>query len=341
MALNFNWAPNNINQPWTSVSINSTGQNVVASMEVSSSSSFLYYYNQEDGWNVSTIQGVNPNDGSYQVSICDTKSFVAATTTSLNSYFCYYYSEDGGNNYDFSSFSNYGGEVPQSCSINSNGNWLSAPTSNGYPFTGNATTQSQPLQLINTFEECPSYSAVSDTNYGFICCQGAYSPPVQDVSYSIFYSNDITNFNTWNNNNSIVNPCGTSQQFFGISCSGTGKYIIVATELGIYVSSNGNDSPPTFTQIQSISGVTGVSVSKSGKYGLFCQNTGTDNNIFYSSDYLQNWTNCTDSSLSTIPWSSVSISDEYNYNVYAVASANVGYIYSATINVGYPPPPRS
>jgi hypothetical protein len=203
-------------------------------------------------------------------------------------------------------------------------------------FDGNVDNSSNFIELDLTGGE--GFCALSDTNYGFICSNSYTNsnPPPAVIAPSFIYSYDIAATSpTWINDPSIFVSTTT---FTGISCSSSGQYIIVGTNTGIFVSSNGTayPNPPTFTEVVTTSNVSGVAVSKSGQYGLYCQNTGA---IYYSNDYLQNWMNCTDQSLSTSHWSSVSISDEYNYNVYAVASVNGGSIYNATIPIGSPPPP--
>jgi hypothetical protein len=336
--MDFNWISNGSNEPWTSVSINSTGQNAVACMTPPSNASnpnFLYYYNTINSeWNSSTINNPPQTDlvaDEHQLSMSNSNSFVAVRIDPSYSYFSYYYSSNNGVNYDVV-ITGSGGEIPNSSSINSNGYLLSTPTTTGYPFVGTKSSMSE-LYIFEGQKSFGALSDTSDTNYGFICAV--------DISASMlefYYSDNILNESNWSKKSDLFGSFTTTFDFTGISCSSSGQYIIVGTNTGIFVSSNGTayPNPPTFTEVVTTSNVSGVAVSKSGQYGLYCQNTGA---IYYSNDYLQNWVNCTDQSLSTSHWSSVSISDEYNYNVYAVASVNKGSIYNATIPIGSPPPP--
>ena len=349
----FTWNPSTLsNQNWTSVSINSSGQNAVACMETTSTN-FLYY-NNNNIWSQSSItyqSNTNPaSNQNYQVSISNNYSFVGYSNT--DSSFCFMYSEDNGVNYSSVLYTGtVGGEAVSGSSINKEGIYLTAPLIGLY-WIGSLTPVQQPNYIPSNISnpiilQVPppgtrSFCALSDENYGFICFDNTLSQP---VSPYFVYSSDIDNNTaisasaTWYNQ---LNPFSSSTNFVGISCSSTGKYIIVGTNIGVFLSTTGNtftpSNPPTFPTFISSSNVSGVAVSKSGQYGLYCENGG---NIYYSNDYLQTWNICIDQSLSSLSlnWSSVSISDENNYNVYAVASVNGGNIYNATIQVGSPPAP--
>jgi hypothetical protein len=261
----------------------------------------------------------------------NSNSFVSVRIDPSYSYLSYYYSSNNGVNYDVV-ISNNGGEIPNASAINSNGYWLSCPNGQaGVVYGGNVDNSSNFTDL--SLSDANAFCALSDTNYGFIC---ADSSTISDPSATFIYSYDIDAPSpNWTYDFTIFELTTT---FIGISCSSSGKYIIVGTSEGIFVSTNGNNTStaPTFIQVYGILNVTGVSVSKSGQYGLFCQSGG---DIYYSYDYLQNWKICNNQSLSGHNWSSVSISDVYNDNVYAVASVNGGSIYNATIPIVSPPTP--
>jgi hypothetical protein len=329
--MSFNWSANTLIYNWNSVSINSTGQNAVAYSNGTTGS--LYYYNNNSNlWTISTYDTTGVSFNQSQISISTNNAFIPLGYS--GSTICYYYSTTNGEEYDLVT-SSFGGQIPISGSINSNGIWVLCCNTLGYPYTGNITNATYPYQL-DIFEDCISYCALSDGNYGFICANAGVNP-----TYATFnYSSAIDIFGSVSWTQVLASTLfGSSQSFIGISCSGSGQYIIVGTDIGVYVSSNGTATPPTFTEYL-YSNVSCVSVSKSGQYGLFCQNPGA---IYYSNNYLQTWSVCTDSSLSNQSWSSVSISDENNYKVYAVASVNElnvgGDIYNVTIDIPIPPAP--